>query len=246
MSFIYSGDCFDQMLKIPDQSIDMILCDPPYGITCCDWDKSILPLEEMWSHYRRVTKPNAAIVIFASQPFTSVLITSNLQMFRYAWVWVKNRKTGFLNAKLQPLRQTEDICVFYKNPPVYNPQMSYGHKPVNSYTKHTSDGATVGRTKLGVKGGGSTSRYPSNMLMFDAVKNDNSKEPKFHPTQKPVALCEYLIKTYTNEGDMVLDNCAGSGTTGEACLRLNRNFTLIEIDPDFVDIIKLRLVAEGK
>ena len=180
--------------------------------------------------------------MFGSQPFTSALIMSNPKMFKYVWTWVKNKKTGFLNAKKQPLRQVEDIVVFYNKQPTYTPQKTQGHKPVNSLTKHTSDGSTMGKTKVGIFfGGGQTDRYPSNILAIPVVNNDNSNGDKFHPTQKPVALMEYLIKTYTNEGETVLDFTMGSGTTGCACLNTKRSFIGIELDPEYFKIAEKRI-----
>jgi len=239
---IIQGDCLEVMKDIPDGSVDMILADLPYGTTACKWD-TIIPFEPLWEQYKRIIKPNGAIVLMANEPFTSLLICSNIGEFKYRVVWKKNKATGFLNAKKQPLRCIEDICVFYKSQPTYNPQKTTGHKPVNSFTKHTSDGDTVGKTKTGISGGGQTDRYPTNFVDFKVVNNDGSSEEgkKVHPTQKPVALMEYLIKTYTNEGDLVLDNVAGSGTTGVACQNLNRNFILIEQEPEYIEIINKRL-----
>ena len=228
------------MKDIPDGRIDMVLCDLPYGTTACEWD-TVIPLEPLWEQYMRIIKDNGAIVLTASQPFTSALVMSNIKMFKYTWTWVKNKKTGFLNAKKQPLRQVEDVVVFYNKQPTYIPQKTQGHKPVNSFTKHTSDGSTMGKTKTGITGGGQTDRYPSNILNIPVVNNDNSNGDKFHPTQKPVVLMEYLIKTYTNEGDLVLDNCMGSGTTGVACKNLNRNFIGIELDPEYFKIAEKRI-----
>ena len=237
---LIQGDCLEKMKDIPDKSVDMILCDLPYGTTQCKWD-TVIPFELLWEQYRRIIKDNAAIVLTASQPFTSALVMSNLRMFRYCYTWIKNKKTGFLNSKKQPLRQTEDVAIFYNNQPTYNPQKTTGHKPVNSFTKHTSDGETLGKTKTGIKGGGQTDRYPTNIIETSVVNNDNSNGDKFHPTQKPVALFEYLIKTYTNEGDLVLDNCMGSGTTGVACRNLNRNFIGIELDTEYFKIAEKRI-----
>ena len=195
----------------------------------------------MWKELKRITKDNTAIVLMANQPFTSMLICSNLEMYKYNWVWKKNKSTGFLNAKKQPLRALEDICVFYTKPCVYNPQKTTGHKPVNTFTKHTTDGETVGRTKLGISGGGQTDRYPTNIIEIPVMNNDGSHGDKVHPTQKPVALMEYLIKTYSNEGDVVLDFCAGSGTTGVAAKNLNRNFIGIEMDEGYFKVAQERI-----
>lgn len=229
------GDCIKRMDDIDDESVDMIMCDPPYEITQCKWD-SIIDLKKMWQQLNRVCSPNAAIVFTAAQPFTTLLISSNPEMFKYCMVWKKNRKTGFLNAKIQPLRQTEDIVVFYRKQCTYNPIKTTGHPPVNSFTKNTSDGETLGRTKTGIKGGGQTDRYPTNIIEIDGVNNDGSKEKRYHPSQKPVALMEYLIKTYSNEGDVVLDFAMGSGTTGVACQNLNRIFVGIEKDLKYFNI----------
>jgi DNA modification methylase len=234
------GDCLEKMKDIPDKSIDMILCDLPYGTTACKWD-TIIPFVPLWVLYKRIIKDNGAIVLTASQPFTSALVMSNISWFKYCWIWIKNKKTGFLNAKKQPLRQMEDVAVFYIKQPTYNPQKTYGHKPVSSFTKHTSDGQTMGKTKIGITGGGQTDRLPSNVLYIPVVNNDNSNGDKFHPTQKPVALLEYLIRTYTNEGDLVLDCCMGSGSTGVACVNTNRNFIGIELDENYFNIAKKRI-----
>ena len=237
---LIQGDCLEKMISIPDKTVDMVFSDPPYGTTACSWD-SIISLPELWEQYNRVVKPDGAIVLMASQPFTGILIMSNIKYFKYTWVWVKNKKTNFLNAKKQPLRQTEDIVVFYRQQPVYNPQKTYGHKPVHSYTKHTSDGETLGKTKRGISGGGQTDRYPTNVLYFPVVNNDNSGGDKYFSTQKPVELVEYMIKTYSNEGDIVLDNCMGSGTTGVACKKLKRNFIGIELIKKHFEIAEKRI-----
>lgn len=238
---LLQGDCLEIMKKIPDGSIDMVLTDPPYGTTQCRWD-SIIPFEPMWEQLKRITKKNSAIVLMACQPFTSALVMSNPKMFRYDWVWKKNKSTGFLNAKKMPLRNKEDILVFYSSLPTYNPQKTIGHKPVNSFTKHTSDGETMGKTKIGWKGGGSTERYPTCVQEFNVVNQDGtSDDGKFHPTQKPVALMEYLIKTYTNENETVLDFTMGSGTTGVAAIKCNRKFIGIEHNTEYFSIAKNRI-----
>ncbi len=237
---IYQGDCLEVMKEIDDKSVNMILCDLPYGTTACKWD-TIIPFESLWEQYKRIIKDNGAIVLTASQPFTSALVMSNVKDFKYCWTWDKvNRVSGFLNAKKQPLRNIEDIAVFYTNQQTYNPQMGEG-KPFS-----TTHG--VGKTGRGSENYGSQvetktinngSRYPTLLLK---IKADNrGEEGRLHPTQKPVALFEYLIKTYTNEGDLVLDNCAGSGTTGVACQNLKRNFILIEKEPEYVAIAENRL-----
>lgn len=227
------------MKDIPDNYVDMVLCDLPYGITANNkWDV-VIPFEKLWEQYKRVTKDNAAIVLTAAQPFASQLIMSNLKMFKYDFVWEKNKSTGFLNAKKMPLRKHELILVFYKKLPTYNPQKTKGHKPVNAYKKNTSDGSNYGVTKTGIKGGGQTDRYPTSILKFPVVNNDS--KDKTHPTQKPIDLFSYLIKTYTNEDMIVLDNCIGSGTTAIACKNLDRNFIGIELDQEYCNIARENL-----
>lgn len=229
-SEVLQGDCLELMKDIPDGSVDMILADLPYGTTACKWD-TIIPFEPLWEQYKRIIKPNGAIVLTASQPFTSALVMSNPKMFRYDLKWIKKAGTGFYNAKRMPLRAHEDILIFYKELPLYNPQKTPG-KP---YVQKRGSASDVYRGKdlsVTVSDG---ARYP---LSWTEFKRDKEKT---HPTQKPVALFEYLIKTYTNEGDLVLDNVAGSGTTGVACQNLNRNFILMEQEPEYVEIIKQRL-----
>lgn len=223
------GDCLEPMKDIPDQSIDLILCDLPYGTTSCKWD-SIIPFDELWGEYSRVCR--GAIVLTAAQPFTSALIMSNIADFRYSWVWVKTNCTGFANAKKQPLRSFEDIAVFYKRQPTYNPQGVILLDKPRVRTKDTGD--IMGRT--GFKDGyqQSVTNYPKNVI-------DIPSERGFHPTQKPVALMEYLIKTYTNEGDTVLDNCMGSGTTGVACVNTGRNFIGMEQEFKYFRIARQRI-----
>lgn len=234
LNTIYNEECLEGMKKIKDKSIDMILCDLPYGVTAQNkWDV-ILPFEKMWNEYNRVIKDNGAIVLTAVKPFSAMLIMSNPKMYRYDYIWKKNKSTGFLNAKKMPLRQHEEALVFYKKLPTYNPQKTTGHKPANSYTKHTSDGSNYGSTKIGITGGGQTDRYPTSILDVKVLNNDHPD--KFHPTQKPVELFEHFIKTYTNEGDVVLDNCMGSGTTAVACLKTGRNYIGFETDKSYYDL----------
>src|SRR5690554_5707166 len=234
---LYKGDCLELMRDLPDASVDMILCDLPYGTTACKWD-SVIPFEPLWEQYKRVAKKNAAIVLTAAQPFTTTLIASNIKMFKYCWVWEKSRKTGFLNAKKQPLRQTEDVCVFYEKQPKYNPQFTTGHEPTRSGSGAVK-GDGVYRDGLFSEGSkGKTDRYPTNIIRERSCHNGYGR---LHPTQKPVALMEYLIRTYTNEGDTVLDNCMGSGTTGVACANTGRNFIGIEMDACYFDIAKKRI-----
>ena len=230
------GDCLEKMKEIEIGSVDMILCDPPYGTTACKWD-SIIPLETMWEQLKRIIKPNGAILLMAQTPFDKVLGASNLQMLKYEWIWEKTAATGHLNAKKMPMKAHENILVFYKKPPTYNAQKTQGHKPVNSYSKkNDSDGECYGKTKSS-SGGGNTDRYPRSIQVFSSDK----QKLKLHPTQKPVALMEYLIKTYTNEGETVLDFTMGSGTTGVAAKNLNRNFIGIELDDKYFEIAKERI-----
>ena len=229
---IILGDCLEVMSELPDKSIDMILCDLPYGVTARnEWD-SIIPLTELWMNYHRVIKGNGAIVLTSIQPFTSVLVTNNLKDFKYEWVWRKQQGTGFLNAKKQPLRNHESILVFYQKQPTYNPQFMAG-KP---YKCLSGKGSLDNNKQIRVVTENLGIRYPLTVLDFAYDKN------KTHPTQKPVALFEYLIKTYTNEGeDIVLDNCIGSGTTAIACISTNRNYIGIEKEEKYVEIANKRI-----
>jgi site-specific DNA-methyltransferase (adenine-specific) len=232
-------ECLEGMKLIPNNSINMILCDLPYGVTNQNkWDQ-VIPFDSLWEQYNRIIKDNGAIVLTAVKPFSSMLIMSNPDMYRYDIIWRKNKCTGFLNAKKMPLRQHEEILVFYKKLPIYNPQKTTGHKPANSYTKHTSDGTNYGKTKLGISGGGQTDRYPTSVLDIKVMNNDDPE--KFHPTQKPVELFEWLIKTYTNENEIVLDNCMGSGTTAVASLLNNRRFIGFETESDYITSANMRL-----
>lgn len=214
------GDCLELMKNIPDSSIDMILCDLPYGTTQNKWD-SVIPFEPLWTEYHRITKPNAAIVLTASQPFTSALIMSNIKNFKYEWIWLKNNATGHLNAKKMPMKEHENISVFGNNIN-YNPQNLQSY---NKITKRGNNGSNFG--KSGKENFQEFTNYPRSILQFNSDKNI------IHPTQKPVALFEYLIKTYTNEGMTVLDNCAGSGTTAIAAQNTNRKWICIEQLPEY-------------
>lgn len=234
MMQLMKGDCLEEMKKIPDGSVDMILCDLPYGTTACKWD-SIIPFDALWMQYRRIAKPDAAIVLTAAQPFTSALIASNFKQFKYTWVWDKvNRYTGALNANRMPLRRHEDVCVFYKKQPTYNKQYREGKPYV---AKRSGEYTGYGAHKA-VDGSNDGRHNPCTIL---AIVADNKKENGLHPTQKPVALMEYMIRTYTNEGETVLDNCAGSGTTGVACANTGRKFIGIERDEKYFDIAKARI-----
>ena len=241
---LIQGDCLEKMKDIPDGSVDMILTDPPYGTTACKWD-SVIPLEPMWEQLKRIIKPNGAIVMTASQPFTTTLIASNMKMFKYCWIWEKNRPSGFMNARARPLKKTEDIVVFSgvrcdgaNNLMTYNPQ---GLVPRNVKVKNSTHnrtkqrGAGAGlRGPLGSEYLQEYTNYPSGTIKIDLEK-------AAHPTQKPVALMEYLIKTYTSEGETVLDFTMGSGTTGVACKNLNRNFIGIELDDEYFKIAEKRI-----
>lgn len=223
------------MKNIPDKSVDMVLCDLPYGTTACKWD-TIVPFEPLWEQYKRIIKDNGVVVLTASQPFTSALVMSSPDTFRYSLVWDKVQPVGHLNAKKMPLRQHEDILVFGGRN--YNPQMVLRDKP-RTDTSNGKEYKNKGNQTYGDYtriGGTWTHFYPRSILKFS-----NADQRKSHPTQKPVALFEYLINTYTNEGDLVLDNCAGSGTTGVAARNLKRNFILIEKEPEYCDVIRKRL-----
>ena len=235
---ILHGDCLKIMPKIPDKSVDMILCDLPYGTTACKWDTTI-PFEPLWEQYKRIIKDNGAMVLTASQPFTSVLVTSNIKMFKYCWVYEKTKATGFFDAKKRPLNNYEDVCIFYDKLPTYNPQMTVAKRTYKrGFVKRKKSDCYGEEKNFEQKESGL--RYPKRIITFN---NANTKGI-VHPTQKPVALFEYLIKTYTNEGDVVLDNCAGSGTTGVACKNLNRYYILIEKEQKYIDIIKQRLAPK--
>jgi DNA modification methylase len=234
---LMKGDCLDRMKEIPDGSVDLILCDPPYGTTACKWD-SVIDFELMWVELKRVIKPNGAIVLFGSEPFSSALRMSNIEDYKYDWIWEKSNCTGFLNAKKQPLRYSELMSVFYKKQPTYNPQKTTGHKPTNaSSTKLTHRSDVYGKFNR-VETGGDTDRYPKNIIKFDNVIASNRVG---HPTQKPVALMEYLVKTYTHENETVLDFTMGSGTTGVACVNLGRKFIGIEMDDNYFEIASKRI-----
>lgn len=232
---LYKGNCLELMKEIPDESIDMILCDLPYGSTQCKWDV-IIPFEPLWEQYNRIIKENGAIVLFATEPFASKLRLSNIKNYKYDWIWDKVKGTGFLNAKKQPMRNHELICVFYKKQCLYNPQMTYGHKLKKSYRSKDLQTDVYGEMKNDYTYE-STSRYPRSIQVFSTDTQNSS----LHPTQKPVALLEYLIKTYTNEGDLILDNCAGSGSTCIAAINTNRNFIGMEMDDDYFEVAENRI-----
>ena len=231
---IYLGDCLELMPKhIEDKSIDMIFCDLPYGTTQNKWD-SVIPLDELWKEYKRVIKDNGAIVLFAQTPFDKVLGSSNLKMLKYEWIWEKTQATGHLNAKKMPMKAHENILVFYKKMPTYNPQKTTGHKPMNSGVRRSSlkNENYNEINKVDLPFGGDTDRYPRTVLEF---KSDKQKK-YLHPTQKPLSLIEYMIRTYTNEGDLILDNTCGSGTTGLGAKNLSRDYIMMEQDPKYYEI----------
>lgn len=238
-AWLMPGDCLERMKEIPDGSVDLVLTDLPYGTTQCKWD-SIINLSDMWPLVWKCLKQNGAVILTAQTPFDKILGVSQLQYLKYEWIWEKSAATGFLNAKKAPMKAHENILVFYKKLPTYNPQKTYGHKPTNNYTKSNKnpDGECYGKT-VSVSGGGDTSRYPRSVQIF---KSDKQKEA-LHPTQKPIALMEYLIHTYTNEGETVLDFTMGSGTTGLACKNLNRKFIGIEMDENYFNISKKRILG---
>jgi site-specific DNA-methyltransferase (adenine-specific) len=232
---LIQGDCLEKMKGIPDGSIDMILCDLPYGTTACKWD-IIIPFEHLWEKYKRIIKDNGAIVLTASQPFTSALVMSNIKMFKYSWVWKKSRKTGFQMARLRPMKEHEDVLVFYQKQPTYNQSLIKLNKPIKSWRKNGKGGNLLNEVKTDVNRVQEWTGFNTDILEISSEHNANA-----HPTQKPVALFEYLIKTYTNEGDLVLDNCMGSGTTGVACKNTGRNFIGIELDQTYFNIAEKRI-----
>ena len=218
------GDCFEHMATLPDASVDMILCDLPYGTTQNKWD-SVLPLDALWKEYWRVCKPNAAVVLTAQPPFDKALGASQLRHLKYEWIWQKEAGTGFLNAKKQPLKDCENVLVFYRQQSTYNPQMRIGFKPYSARQGHV--GTNYGKVRPENLSESDGSRYPTSLLVFP---RDRGKQ---HPTQKPVALFEYLIRTYTDAGQVVLDNTAGSGTTAIAAENAGCKWICIERDPDY-------------
>jgi len=232
---LIKGDCLKLMKDIKDKSINMILCDLPYGTTACKWD-TIIPFDQLWEQYNRIIKDNGAIVLFGNEPFSSALRISNLKNYKYDWVWNKKNPTNFVMANKQPMRCTEQIMIFYKNQCVYNPIKWKGlknHKQGSSKENFTETRGNIKRVNDDLSG----MKFPKNIIEIEK----HSSQCGLHPTQKPVALFEYLIKTYTNKNDLVLDNCAGSGTTGIACQNLNRNCILMEKEETYCKVIKERL-----
>ena len=240
---LYNGDCLEVMDKLIEQGIkvDAIITDPPYGTTACKWD-SVIPFDKMWERLNKLIKPNGAIVLFGSEPFSSQLRMSNLKNYKYDWIWQKTKPSGHLNAKKQPLRKYENISVFYKKQCLYNPQgLIYGEFNNNRPSRKNKQ---KGSYTFGLEkdfGLSDATNYPTNILNYTNANNN-----LLHPTQKPVALLEYLIKTYTNQNETVLDNCMGSGSTGVACINTNRNFIGIELDEKYFKIAKERISSIRK
>lgn len=226
------GDCLTEMATIPDKSIDMILCDLPYGTTACKWDV-VIPFESLWAHYKRIIKDRGAIVLFGNEPFSSHLRLSNISDYKYDWKWDKVRGSNFATVKIRPFNSFEDVMVFYKKQPTYNPQMEVG-KPYVAKQGYVGEAKQTGLFRKEVITTNQGDRYPLSIIRF-------SKQNGLHHTQKPVALLEYLIKTYSNEGETVLDNCMGSGSTGIACLNTGRNFIGIEKDDKYFAVATERI-----
>jgi len=228
------GDCLEIMKEIPSKSIDAIICDLPYGTTQCKWD-SVIDFEPLWKQYNRIIKNNGAIILFGAEPFSSALRMSNIKNYKYDWVWEKTKASNYLNAKRQPLRANENISIFYKKQPIYNPQMTKGN-PYNKGKAKRETSVYGKQVSVEVKSENGL-RYPRNVIKFRTAES----EGKLHPTQKPLELLEYLVKTYSNENDIILDNTMGSGTTGVACKNLNRKFIGIEKDEKYFKIAESRI-----
>lgn len=232
---LWCGDCLELMKDIPDNSVDLILCDLPYGTTKNRWD-TVLPLDKLWNEYKRISR--GAIILSAQTPFDKLLGASNLPMLRYEWIWEKTQPTGHLNAKRAPMKAHENLLVFYDRQPTYNPIKTSGHKRISSTRRHKEKESTnYGMQNFSSLEYDSTERYPRSVITFASDK----QRIALHPTQKPVALMEYMIRTYTNERDLVLDNCMGSGTTGVACINTNRRFIGIEKDEKYFEIASNRI-----
>lgn len=232
---IYNMDCLEGMKCIPDKSIDCIICDLPYQVTACSWDV-IIPFDKLWEQYNRIIKDNGAILLFGVEPFSSQLRLSNLKNYRYDIIWQKQQATNPFFAKKGIMRIHENISIFYKKQPTYNPQFSYGHKNYSSFQSEESTiGEVYGPAKSVHRDCKDGSRYPTSVIKF------NTERTKLHPTQKPVALIEYLIKTFTDEGETVLDNCMGSGTTAIACINTNRNYIGFELNKDYFNVSNERI-----
>ena len=227
------GECIEKMKDIDDSSIDMVFCDLPYGITSNSWD-SVINLTDLWNSYNRIVKETGVTVLTASSPFDKILGCSNLKQLKYEWIWQKDTSTGFLNAKHMPLKEHENVLIFYRKKCTYNPQMKHGFKPYICKSGRSSTNYREGiDNHITISNG---ERFPTSIIKF------SRDSEKLHPTQKPVALVEYMIRTYTNEGDTVIDNCMGSGTTGIACLNTNRNFVGIEMNDEYYSKAKERIL----
>lgn len=241
---LIKGNCLEKMKDIEDKSIDMILCDLPYGTTACKWD-SVIPFEPLWEQYNRIIKDNGAIVLFGCEPFSSQLRMSNIKNYKYDWYWNKVQGTGFSACKKQPLRVIENILIFYKKQPSYNPQMVTREKIIDSTNwkqdKRISENSRFTSTDNSRSRKVYDKKYPINYIEINRALNECNNTKRKHPTQKPVSLLEYLIKTYTNENETVLDNTMGSGSTGVACVNTKRNFIGIELEDDYFDIAKNRI-----
>ena len=246
MITLFHGDCLKEMSNIPDVSVDMILADLPYGTTACKWD-NVIPFEPLWEHYWRVLKPSGAVVLFGSEPFSSHLRMSQIKHYKYDWVWVKNRHSNFFNAKTEPKRVTETVCVFYKKKPTYIPSFIEFAKDTQRQSKwikgtpKRDDSSQYTNVKMIEDMPMRKGALPINVLNYRLEQNNQYKKNVFHPTQKPVSLLEYLIKTYTIEGETVLDNTMGSGSTGVACVNTGRKFIGIEQDAKYFEIAKERI-----
>lgn len=239
MDKLYYGDCIEVMKGMPDASVDFLFTDLPYGSTRCKWDTPV-DLNDFWREANRVVKKNGAKVMFAQTPFDKVLGASNLRQLRYEWIWEKTQATGHFNAKKMPMKAHENLLVFYDKPPVYNPQMTHGHNPVNTYTKYVDTqnrSELYGKANQEIKGGGSTDRFPRSVILGPSDKQTSH----LHPTQKPVWLCKYMILTYTDPGQVVLDCCMGSGSIGVACHKTGRQYIGIENDPRWYRVSRERL-----
>ena len=247
MMQLMQGDCMEVMKQIPDGSIDMILCDLPYGTTACKWD-TVIPFEPLWEQYRRIAKRNAAIVLTGSQPFSSALVSSAFDLFKYSWVWVKNRPTGAQHSKNRPMSNHEDVLVFSQAPMGHASQLGERRMKYSPQGVSVGPMKTVSAARFGNITGQRPNQYGKNYQSITGlphtVLNFGKDESHYHPTQKPVALMEYLIRTYTNEGEVVLDNCMGSGSTGVAAVRCGRRFIGIEMDARYFEAAKSRIQEE--
>ena len=244
------GDCLELMKSIPDGSVDMVLTDPPYGTTACKWD-SVIPFEPMWEQLKRIIKPNGAIVLFGSEPFSSALRMSNIKQYKYDWIWNKLYGTNFFEANKRPMKYHENISVFYKHQPTYNKQMVSAKKENmrdrrKNFKKEVIDSVYGKQNGYVPDCGDDSKRNPTSILEYSNQAKELHRTKRLHPTQKPVALMEYLIKTYTNENELVLDFTMGSGSTGVACVNTNRNFIGIELDDGYFEIAKKRIYGTSR